>query len=356
MWAWCGVVVATWLLLITTSESFLPATLLAYGPRFVMLVPFALLVPLAAVFARQTLVPLTVALLIVLGPIMGGRLSHHTLGRPLPARAATDGGVRVLTFNTQGTRFGAMRLQMFIDQTSPDLVALQECSEGLWNELQQFRGWQLTRHKSLCSMSRWPIVSSDTMPRQDFNRVSQFGFGGTGLVLRQTLQSPRGPFVFVNLHLETARKGLQGLLGKGGLIPDNLAQAEKMASPSPRASRRIELNAMIRDRESERAAIWAIRGDKRVPVLVAGDFNLPVESAIFRRHWGGYTDAFDATGTGFGWSKREGSLLRIRIDHVLGTASSPQPRGAWVGPDLGSDHLPVIADFDWPDRQSAPPT
>ena len=78
MWAWCGVVVATWLLLITTSESFLPATLLAYGPRFVMLVPFALLVPLAAVFARQTLVPLMVALLIVLGPIMGGLSSRIT--------------------------------------------------------------------------------------------------------------------------------------------------------------------------------------------------------------------------------------------------------------------------------------
>ena len=111
---------------------------------------------------------------------------------------------------------------------------------------------------------------------------------------RRSRRPPADRFVFVNLHLETARKGLQGLLGKGGLIPDNLAQAEKMASPSPRASRRIELNAMIRDRESERAAIWAIRGDKRVPVLVAGDFNLPVESAIFRRHWGGYTDAFDA--------------------------------------------------------------
>ena len=42
-WAWLAGMALTAMLLVTTSESFLPMTLLAYGPRFVLLLP---LVPL----------------------------------------------------------------------------------------------------------------------------------------------------------------------------------------------------------------------------------------------------------------------------------------------------------------------
>ena len=88
-WGWSVLVVVAWLLLITTSEKFLPATMLAYGPRFVMLAPFVILVPLAAATARRTLVPLMLSLLVVIGPIMGGRLSWRTtLHTPADVSAA----------------------------------------------------------------------------------------------------------------------------------------------------------------------------------------------------------------------------------------------------------------------------
>ena len=82
-------------------------------------------------------------------------------------------------------------------------------------------------------------------------------------------------------------------------------------------------------------------------MLVAGGFNLPVESTIYRAYWRDLRNAFEETGTGFGWSKGEGKLLRIRIDHVLGNATAPRPVGTWLGPDWGSDHRPVIADLRW---------
>ena len=75
-----------------------------------------------------------------------------------------------------------------------------------------------------------------------------------------------------------------------------------------------------------------------------GDFNLPVESTIYRTHWQHFTNAFEEVGNGLGWTKQEGKLLRIRIDHVL-MNDRLEPRLVKVGRDWYSDHLPVIVDL-----------
>ena len=254
--------------------------------------------------------------------------------------------MRLMTFNTEGGGIVAVQLRDAIGRLHPDLIAFQECGDALWDTLQALPLWHSARHANLCTASRWPITRVDSMPRSDFQRIAQYGLGGTALVARHTIASPHGPLLFVNLHLETARKGLEGLSGKDGFIPDRVPSGGQTSSRGDVANQ-IDINAQIRDRESERAAVWSSRGDKSVPLLIAGDFNLPVESAIFRRHWGAFTDAFEATGTGLGWSKREGTLLRIRIDHILGNDHAPRPRGTWLGPELGSDHRPVITDLAW---------
>lgn len=347
-WGWCAVVIVTWLLLITTSERFLPATLLAYGPRFVMLLPFAVLVPWAAIVVRSALFPLALALYIVVSPIMGGRMSWRSVGRALPA-AQPNSRLRVLSFNTEVGGAVAMQVRDLVARVAPDLIAMQECGPVLWDSLQALPGWHVERYQNLCTASRFPITAVDSMPRRDFERIRQFGYGGTGLVVRYTIATPHGPLGFVNLHLETARKGLEALTGSDGFIPDSLGPVlPTPESPTGTTGERISINAEIRDRESERASVWSVHGDQRTPVVIAGDFNLPVESSIFRRHWGRFRDAFESSGTGFGWSKREGTLLRIRIDHILGNATAPHPVGTWLGDEMGSDHLPVIADLAWP--------
>jgi endonuclease/exonuclease/phosphatase (EEP) superfamily protein YafD len=347
-WAFLLGVVVAWLLLITTSESFLPATLLAYGPRFPLASPLVILVPVALVVARSALLPLAISALVIVGPIMGGRVSLHTLGKPVPA-APPANALRVVTYNSQGGRFVAPQIRYFVETHRPDLMAFQECGDQLMDSLRAMTTWYSARYGSLCTASRWPITSVDTMPRRDFARIAQYGFGGSGMVVRYNIQSPRGPLTFVNLHLETARKGLQALSSEDGLVPDEISvtRVREMMQRTG-VMERISMNAQIRERESERASVWALRGDKLVPAIIVGDFNLPVESAIFRRHWGGFTDAFEASGTGFGWTKREGTLLRIRIDHIVLNSTAPTPIGTWLGPDMGSDHVPVIADLQWP--------
>ena len=58
---------------------------------------------------------------------------------------------------------------------------------------------------------------------------------------------------------------------------------------------------------------------------------MPVESSLYRRYWRGLTNAFDSKGVGFGFSKHEGTLLRLRIDHVLSAPKWFRVRGAWLG-------------------------
>ena len=74
---------------------------------------------------------------------------------------------------------------------------------------------------------------------------------------------------------------------------------------------------------------------------------MPPDSVIYRRYWGRYENAFSQTGFGFGktrWTTMKGITFGIRIDHILSNEHW-QPERCWVGPDIGSDHLPMFADL-----------
>ena len=97
------------------------------------------------------------------------------------------------------------------------------------------------------------------MDRSALDRVKQSEekeTGEPGYVVRFVLDGPRGPIRVGNLHLETPRKGLEGLM--------------------QRDRRRLRMNTEIRDVESQLALQWVEEGAG--PLLVLGDFNTPVES------------------------------------------------------------------------------
>ena len=79
--------------------------------------------------------------------------------------------------------------------------------------------------------------------------------------------------------------------------------------------------------------------------LLLCDINLPGESAIFRSHWGQFTDAFSSAGLGLGHTKFT-RWHGVRIDHIL-AGPGWRFRRCWVGPDVKSDHRPLIADVEW---------
>jgi len=348
-WAYCAVALSTWLLMITTSEAFLPASLLTYGPRYFLLAPVLVLTVLALKKSRRALVPLGVALVVVLGPVMGGRVSPTTAFASMRS-SAPPGALRVVSFNAGGGDKVALQLRAMLETLHPDVIALQECGAVLRDSVRAQTKFMHAMGANVCTMSRWPIVAVDSMPRADLAAAAQLGYGGAGVVVRTSINSPHGQFDLVNVHLETARKGLFAFLGNNSsllrLLGVQEMRSKRVLNASGTADDRFAANASVRDRESERASRWSTsRAD--APVIVVGDFNMPTESTIFRRHWGAFTDSFEARGTGFGWSKHEGALLNIRIDHILSNPTAPRPIGSWIGNDFGSDHRPVVADLAW---------
>jgi endonuclease/exonuclease/phosphatase (EEP) superfamily protein YafD len=79
-------------------------------------------------------------------------------------------------------------------------------------------------------------------------------------------------------------------------------------------------------------------------MLLAGDFNTPSDSVIYREYWSPFHNAYSDAGFGWGYtyfSRR----AAVRIDHQL-AGSGWRCRKCWVGADVGSPHRPVIADWE----------
>jgi endonuclease/exonuclease/phosphatase (EEP) superfamily protein YafD len=296
-------------------------TLAMFGPRWVWAVPLAILVPAAVVIRPRALGPLLIATIVVLVPVMGFCLTWPALD------GGTAGGFsfRVLTCNTNGTALRPDALAEFIIATRPDVVALQEgdvrsLPAETWPD-----GWSLRTTVA----SRYPL--------REVEKLGAELLGGDGFVTRFDLETPGGLVHFFNLHLETVRDGLEAVLSS--------KRRPWRAAPS------LDANIALRARESDMASVWVGRSAAPVgrgdcePVLVAGDFNMPTDSSIYRRFWSPYTNAFSATGLGFGYTKFT-RWHGIRIDHIL-AGPGWRCRRCWVGPDIGSDHRPVVADLEW---------
>lgn len=321
-WAAWGYLAAAMLVAVglrALGERWWPATVYLFGPRWVILLPLALLVPAAALLRPKLLLPLLAALVVVLFPVMGLRTGWRAM---LPGEAAGS-PLRMVTLNAGGETWAAERLISRMEEWDAHVAAVQECTPPVAEALGRAAGWEWRRDGDLCLLSRHPVLSAETMDRSHFEPVREAGIGGTGAAVRYRLDVGGRPVRLVNVHLETPRRGLEGLFRN--------------------ETGRVGANSVSREIESRQVARWAAEGEG--PLVVAGDFNLPVESAIYRESWGGLANAFSRAGRGFGHTRYNG-WIRVRIDHVLAGPGWRVER-AWVGPDVGSDHRPVVADLAW---------
>ena len=310
------------------------ATVLLFSGRWIFLVPLALLLPVAILVRRRLVWALVLAGLVVAGPVMGAHVGWRTL-------LHTPKGLpfRVVSLNADGGAGLALDLPIVLAAWEPDVVALQECGPELAQAVRAVAGWHHHSANGLCFLSRYPIRDSSVMDRtalEALRNSAMGGIGGSGDVVRYLIATPSGDVQVTNLHLETPRKGLEGL---DAFDIDRLRE-----------------NTRLRDIESDLARRWVDQGvaKRPVPVVVAGDFNTPVESRIFQAHWSeGLQDAFSRVGRGLGMTKYNG-WIRVRIDHVL---AGPQwyVRRTGIGYDLESDHRPLIVDLVLPARIGAAP-
>lgn len=307
-------VVVALLLLWVVGEGWGPATLLLYCPRWAVLLP-ALPVGLAAAACRRrALLGVAVAAAVWVGAGMGYQVRVADTG-PRPA-----GGFVVLSWNTNGRILRPTGFRALLAEAAPDVVLLQE-----WNAAEPEPafgpGWNVVpAPHGLWAASPHPVrLATDPAP---------VAFGRPGAAAAFDVAAPGRPARVVNVHLPTPRPGIAAALARfpGGLD---------------------ELSAVTADQDQASGAARPLAAGPGL-FVVAGDFNLPGESRVFRRHWGDLRDAFAEAGVGFGYTKFT-RWHGIRIDHIL---HDPGAACDWcrVGPDLGSDHYPLLARIAPPAR------
>ena len=128
-------VVGIWLMLWMGIDRWWLPTILAYGPRWVYLLPLLVLVPIVLARRRRSLLmPLAVAGWVCVWPIMG-------LCVPLGFASSDAAGLRVLTLNAGGDRVDGRLMTQLILREKPDIVLLQECGKDASELFPQ--GWNV---------------------------------------------------------------------------------------------------------------------------------------------------------------------------------------------------------------------
>jgi endonuclease/exonuclease/phosphatase family metal-dependent hydrolase len=308
-WVYFVAVLALWTLLWVAGDRWWIGTVALFGPRWIWGLPLAALAPAAALTRPRLLWPLLLAAVVIVGPVMGlcvpWRFLQHGRARTL--------SVRVLTCNLGGGARPAALAEL-IATARPDIVAIQEGSVRSLPAEDWPKGWDLRTTVA----SRYPIRGIEKLNRDEL--------GAKGFVTRFDIETPGGIVHFFNLHLQTVREGL-----------------EAVRSGKWKGATALSANIALRERQSAAASRW-LRGVSG-PVVIAGDFNMPADSDIYQQFWSSYCNAFSSAGLGYGYT-RFTRWHGVRIDHVL-TGPGWRCRRCWVGSDVGSDHLPVLAELDW---------
>jgi vancomycin resistance protein VanJ len=290
---------------------------LMYLPQALWALPSGILLPLAWWQARRWALWPAVSLALVAGPLMGWCWGS--------GRAPEGVRIRVMTYNVRSwvTSSDAAITQEITD-ADPDILCLQDAPNVQGGPLgATLKHWQIE------SFGEYVIASKFPMSQARVGDLSLRGEPHTYLTVDVNI---RGHHVTVSTaHFVTPRDVLAGLRSvrhwRQGIAP-------------------IEIN--VADRLTQARALARYMGAVRTPLIVAGDFNAPVESLGVRTLTdGGLRDAFSEAGWGYGYTFGHTLIVQrsfLRLDHILISHDFAAMR-ARVGRQAGSDHRPVIADL-----------
>lgn len=233
---------------------------------------------------------------------MGGRAGECETGEPFRVMATN-----VLTSNTD---YAAIRRA--IAQYDPQILLINEYSTGLDRALDQtFRGFQ----------------EAFTLPRRDNFGIALFSEFPAKKITPRRLGQFDLPQVRATFHVDGRE------LAFWGVHP----------LPPVKASQTTDRDAIL-----ER-----IGNDVReteAPTILAGDLNTTMWTSVYRvLEWSGLQNA--RRGWGITGTLPAQLPVRIPIDHIMHTGQL-KACNFEIGPRIGSDHLPVVADLVFSEDES----
>lgn len=300
------------------AESWLPATLILFSPRAILLLPLPILAALALWSRRPSFLAIDALLLaFILGPFMGLSLPL----RSLLGGSASGTTLHVMSLNQGNAPLDHAALRTLMRKRSIDVICFQEGRDQSALAGSDAVGWHFDSSGLIAS--RFPIV--EELAPEDPNAFREREFWPL-VIKRVKIQLPGGRRCMVAcVHMGTMRTGFRFL--KNG---------EVAAAYRYQDWRWKQMDDLI----------GRMSGAQGLPVILAGDFNMPSDSPMMASLHRQFRDAFRDAGWGFGYT-RPTRWPFIGIDHIL---VSPEwdVRSCQVGPDVGSDHLPLLAEVVLP--------
>jgi endonuclease/exonuclease/phosphatase family metal-dependent hydrolase len=329
-----GLLVA-WMLLRFSGEGWWLPLVGLYAPPVGFLCPAPVVLVVTWLWAgRRWFAAQLLAVLLALFGLLGFGLG---LGRD--GRAAQDPrAFRLVSCNIQLGERGVPGILAQVLKLQPNLVLLQEADAGLAAELRQaFTGWHIDQRGQFFLASRFAIREVREPPPLHY-QVGEGGSpkGGEGGAhfMAYTLDSDFGPIAVFSVHTTSPREGLEDMRGRGFLY--ELRHGHILLG---QGADRLTFNAYRRRRQVETMA--AAAHASKLPVVIAGDFNLPPPSGVIHDNLDDFDDAFAQAGRGFGYTYPS-KLPFLRLDRIF-TGHGLRAVDFRVGDTLASDHLCVRA-------------
>ncbi len=228
------------------------------------------------------------------------------------AHAASPGPasptVRVLLSNVLTTNRAYDRVLALVEREDPDLVVLQEVDQRWLDAL-----------APLEARYAWRVVD----PSVD----------------------PFGMVVFSRLRLEDVQVQVMGEARRPTFVMTARVEGEAVSIVCTHPKQPL-FRRSFRLRNDQLAEVGRLTGPLPRPLLLVGDLNVTMWSPWFQRlqEQTGLRSARHGHGILPSWPTFAPAAMRIPIDHVL-VSDDVSVRSARLGPDVGSDHLPVIVDL-----------
>lgn len=318
----CGV----FLLLQMVSEGWWLTTVLVYLPRSPWLLTSIILWPVSLYWNWRASFANLAALLLTLGPIMNFQCGG--LFRPEIDKSAYR--LTVVSCNVQSFRPDFRKVVNELHRIDPDVILFQEAFEDHPLVATYFEGWNVHRVDEYLVASKLPLKFIDTCFVPGFERVT---------VAQYEVETPQGPIAVFNVHQTSPRRSLTNVR------PWSVLTGSGVES--------VEQEMTLRDVEAMKTRVFTQLKDKQ-PRIIAGDFNMPNDSSLFRSHWGDLTDAYATTAVGYGYTSPcqtknvwPNNTPWAQVDHIL-SSHEWQVERCWIGKSGGSDHRLIAAQLRLP--------